>query len=153
MVNRYNKFGMASFHYVSGAPWQLFQPLCDFIDKEGFPEGSFHMKSVPANLLSPATWKDLLKLVGDATVEQKLAQISNIMTRFPGRKFILVGDSGEHDPEIYQQLQNTFGDQITKIVIRDVVDSRHSTPGRLDGMSVISQRHKKTHYNRGDYVQ
>jgi hypothetical protein len=140
MVDRYKEVGQASFHYVSGAPWQLFQPLSDFLVKKGFPEGSFHMKSVPTNLLSPTTWEDLLKLAGDATVEQKLAQITEIITRFPQRKFILVGDSGEHDPEIYQQLQEKFGDQIEEIVIRDVINSRHNNPDRLAGMSIIPAR-------------
>ncbi|MFW2368769.1 MAG: phosphatidate phosphatase App1 family protein [Desulforhopalus sp.] len=140
MVDRYKEVGQASFHYVSGAPWQLFQPLSDFLVEKGFPEGSFHMKSVPSNLLSPTTWHDLLKLTGDATEEQKLSQISEIMTRFPLRKFILVGDSGEHDPEIYQQLQEKFGDQIVEIVIRDVINSRNNTPERLAGMSIIPAR-------------
>lgn len=140
MVDRYKKISTASFHYVSGAPWQLYQPLYDFLTREGFPEGSFHMKSVPTNLFSLTTWKDLLKLIGDATVEQKLSQISKIITRFPEREFILVGDSGEHDPEIYQQLRDRFGDQVREIVIRDVINARQTTPSRLEGMSVIPAR-------------
>lgn len=140
MVNTYKNFKGASFHYVSGAPWQLFQPLSDFIVKEAFPEGSFHMKGVPTNLLSPGTWRDLARLTGDATVDQKLQQISEILIRFPERKFILVGDSGEHDPEIYRHLQTRFSDQVKKIIIRDVVNSRHLSSGRLRGMSVIPAR-------------
>jgi len=140
MIDSYKALGLACFHYVSGAPWQLYRPLSEFIEKEEFPEGSFHMKNVPTNLISPTTWRDLLKLTGDATVEQKLSQIATIMSRFPGRKFILVGDSGEHDPEIYRQLQDRFGDQVQEIWIRDVVNARHTTPGRLNGMKIIAAR-------------
>lgn len=140
MIDSYKSLDLACFHYVSGAPWQLYRPLSEFIEKEDFPEGSFHMKNVPTNLLSPATWRDLLKLTGDATVEQKLSQIATIMSRFPGRRFILVGDSGEHDPEIYRQLQDRFGDQVQEIWIRDVINARHTTPDRLDGMKIIAAR-------------
>lgn len=141
MIDSYKNLGLvASFHYVSGAPWQLYRSLSEFIEKEEFPEGSFHMKNVPTNLLSPVTWRDLLKLTGDATFEQKLSQIATIMSRFPERKFILVGDSGEHDPEIYRQLQDRFGDQVQEIWVRDVVNARHTTPDRLDGMKIIAAR-------------
>jgi len=95
------------------------------------------MKSVPKNLLSPSTWRDLLKLVGDATVEQKISQISELMYRFPERKFIFVGDSCEHDPEVYGQLRDTFGDQVQEIWIRDVVNERQTHPERLTGMKII----------------
>ena len=62
------------------------------------------------------------------------------MSRFPERRFILVGDSGEHDPEIFHQLRGRFGDQVEEIWIRDVVNARHTTPERLSGMNVIAAR-------------
>ena len=139
MEDFYTSLGSASFHYVSGSPWQLYSPLGDFMAGT-YPEGTFHMKNVPTNLLSPKTWKDLLKLTGDATIEQKLIQITEIIRRFPNRQFILVGDSGEHDPEIYRQLQDRFGDQVQEIWIRDVVNVRHTTPTRLVGMRIIAVR-------------
>ena len=126
-----------SFHYVSGGPWQLFKPLFQFVIDEGYPEGSFHMKSVPKNLLSPNTWNDLFELLGDATVNQKISQISELMHRFPERKFILVGDSGEHDPEVYAGLRESFGSQIKEIWIRDLVNARAENPDRLAGMRII----------------
>ncbi len=140
MIDRYKPLGTACFHYVSGAPWQLYEPLSEFIHNEDFPEGSFHMKNVPTNLLAPTTWKDLLKLIGDATVTQKLRQISTIMRRFPERRFILVGDSGEHDPEIFHGLRGRSGNQVEEIWIRDVVNARHTTPERLSGMNVIAAK-------------
>jgi phosphatidate phosphatase APP1 len=137
MANRYKNLGNASFHYVSGTPWQLYRPLSNFIKEEGFPEGSFHMKSVPKNLLSLTTSKQLFKLIGDATVDQKVAQLVEILERFPEREFLFVGDSGEHDPEVYSQLRNTFGDQIKEIWIRDVVNERNTNPDRLHQMRII----------------
>jgi len=137
MADRYRNLGNIPFHYVSGGPWQLYRPLNEFIRESGFPPGSFHMKSVPKNLLSPTTWKSLIKLIGDATVEQKIVQISEILQRFPERQFILVGDSGEHDPEVYSHIRDTFGGQVREIWIRDVVNASNVNPKRLHNMVVI----------------
>jgi len=137
MEGFYNSFDNASFHYVSGAPWQLYRPIANFME-ETYPEGTYHMKNVPTNLLSPTTWKDLLKLTGDATIDQKLVQITEIIKRFPDRQFILVGDSGEHDPEVYRQLRNTFPKQVGDIWIRDVVKAQDFAPERLTGMNIIA---------------
>jgi phosphatidate phosphatase APP1 len=46
--------------------------------------------------------------------------IEAILDRFPERKFILVGDSGEHDPEVYAALLRQRPEQILKIYIRNV---------------------------------
>jgi len=141
MAESYQAMDNTVFHYVSGGPWQLFQPISEFIEKEGFPEGTMHMKSVPKNLLSPKTWQDLYKVIkGGATVNQKLLQIGEILQHFPKRKFILIGDSGEHDPEIYRKLKESFGDQIQEIRIRDVVNAREFNPESLAGMTIIEAK-------------
>ncbi|MBN2381518.1 DUF2183 domain-containing protein [bacterium] len=33
-----------TFHYVSGSPWQLYQPLLDFFQSSGLPAGSVQLK-------------------------------------------------------------------------------------------------------------
>ncbi|KAL0088171.1 hypothetical protein F4703DRAFT_1735241 [Phycomyces blakesleeanus] len=53
-------------------------------------------------------------------MQHKLDVIPRIIQDFPKRKFILIGDSGEHDPEIYQEIYRQFPDQIIKVFIRDV---------------------------------
>jgi hypothetical protein len=133
----------AAFHYVSGGPWQLYEPLWEFLveGEGGFPEGSIHMKNIRKNLLSADSWEDLHELAGgDATFNQKVAQISEILERFPGREFILVGDSGEKDPDVYRHIRESFPEQIREIRIRDVVNERERNPERLSGMTVIEAR-------------
>ena len=140
MAKMYQGLGEASFHYVSGGPWQLFKPLASFLwgPSGGFPEGSFHMRNVRKNVLSLDTWKDLLELFdGDATREQKVSQISEIMSKYPARTFILVGDSGEYDPEVYNDIRALFPQQVQEIFIRDVVNDRELRPERLAGMTVL----------------
>jgi len=131
----------ASFHYVSGGPWQMYGPLSEFLigNKGGFPEGSFHMKSVRTNLFSNSSWKDLTDLVtnSEQTFGHKVAQISVILMHFPRRRFILVGDSGEKDPEVYRAIRAKFPEQVQEIWIRDIVNDRELRKDRLAGMRII----------------
>lgn len=135
MRDRYLGLGDVSFHYVSGSPWQLFGLLHKFlIEQGGFPTGTFHMKSLRTSPLDlPNFIRDLKNFVTgrNATKEQKISQISALMGNLPRRKFTLIGDSGELDPEVFTELRQTHGAQIEKIVIRDVVDARHQAPERL----------------------
>ena len=46
--------------------------------------------------------------------------IEPILRAYPNRDFVLVGDSGEKDPEVYGELARRFPRQIMSIHIRSV---------------------------------
>ncbi len=103
----------AVFHYVSASPWQLYVPLAEFLQAAGFPHGSFHLKDFHG------VGKGFVELF--ATPERTKRQaIEPILAAFPDRKFVLVGDSGERDPEIYAALAREHPEQVARIVIRDL---------------------------------
>lgn len=113
MADVYGKWSSlgAAFHYVSSSPWQLFGPLTKLLEGSGFPEGSIHLR--------PFRLRDHMfrrVLVGRKQV--KLSSLLLLLAEFPGRKFILVGDSGEFDPEIYGICARRHPDQILRIFIR-----------------------------------
>ncbi len=135
MRERYLKFveeagpaGDVCFHYVSGSPWQLYELLARFlIDESRFPAGTFHMKNLRKNLLEPGALDTIKAFAvgGDlATLDQKVRQITQLMLNLPGRRFILVGDSGEKDPEVYRAIRELFPAQVQKVFIRDVLAER-----------------------------
>ncbi len=141
MRDRYVAYGDAvDFHYVSGGPWQLYRALANFlIEESGFPKGTFHMKNIPKNLAASETWLAWFNLVsGDYTVEHKKAEITALIEACPNRRFILIGDSGERDPEIFAAVREQFPDRIEEIMIRDVRGDA-GVPGssRLHDMTVI----------------
>jgi phosphatidate phosphatase APP1 len=105
----------AQFCYVSASPWQLFVPLSEFVHSNGFPAGAFTLKTF--------RWQDesFLKLF-EGPERYKPAVIEPLLKRFPRRQFVLVGDSGEKDPEIYAELARRYPSQIARILIRDVTD-------------------------------
>ena len=103
----------ASFHYVSASPWQLYEPLAEFTATNGFPAGSWHMKQFR---VKDGSFLALL----DSPEKYKPAVIEPMLRQFPKRRFFLVGDSGERDPEIYGALARKFPQQVHRIFIRDV---------------------------------
>ncbi len=112
LYRRWADQGVA-FHYVSASPWQLYQPLAEFCAVEGFPAGSFHLKLF--RLKDSSAWAFL-----GPQDRYKSGVIQRILADFPGRRFILVGDSGEQDPEIYGAIARKHPDQIERILIRNV---------------------------------
>jgi len=103
----------AVFHYVSASPWQLYPSLSEFVNRHGFPPGSFHMRLFR---LKDQTFLDFLA----SSEPYKTSTIESILRTYPQRRFILVGDSGEKDPEVYAELARRFPEQVMHIFIRDV---------------------------------
>ena len=100
-------------HFVSSSPWQLYSPLREFSEQVGFPWATFNLKMV--------RFKDetILNLFKKGT-ETKPAQIEPYLKYFPRRQFILIGDSGEQDPEVYAGLMKKYPQQIVRVYIRSV---------------------------------
>ena len=145
MAGEYASLANTSFHYVSGGPWQLYQPLSDFLSGEGFPSGTFHLNYFPKNFLARDTRMLLVDSIAGSlgrTYDHKVEQISRLMTRFPKRKFILVGDSGELDVEVYRRMKDLFADQVHEIWIRDVVNDEAVNKFRLDTVDRIIKPEK-----------
>jgi phosphatidate phosphatase APP1 len=91
----------------------LYEEIADFFLKEGFPEASFHLKSIR---LKDRT---LMSLFADP-MESKISKISGIIDKYPNRTFVLVGDTGEKDPEVYGALCRAYPDRIDRVCLRDV---------------------------------
>ncbi|MGE0607061.1 MAG: App1 family protein [Pirellulales bacterium] len=111
----------ASFHYVTAAPWQLYEPLSEFLTQQEFPRGTFDMKDFR---LKDSTIRNLW---ADADTLKRQA-IEPLLARFPRRRFILVGDSGERDPEIYGHIARAHPQQVMAIFIRDVTGEPSTHP-------------------------
>jgi hypothetical protein len=126
------KRGDVAFHYVSASPYQLYGPLRDFVEAERFPRGTFFLK--------PFRVKDssLLDFLGRQD-DFKLNTIQPILADFPHRKFILVGDSGEQDPEIYAELARRNPRQIEHIYIRNTTNEPSTAPRYADAFHHLDQ--------------
>ncbi len=95
--------------YVSHSPWNLYRYLAFFLKNSNFPQGPILLRS----------FADIRKRKkGDLPQKQK--EILNILKTYPKLSFILIGDSGEHDADIYMAIANQFPKQILAIYLRTV---------------------------------
>ncbi|MFK8079944.1 MAG: App1 family protein [Granulosicoccus sp.] len=99
------------FFYVSSSPWNLFEFLDDFMHLNDITTGPLLLRDFGI---------DKTKLVAGPHKRHKLAQIRTVLEFYPDLRFILIGDSGQHDPEIYSLVVEEFPDRILCIYIRDV---------------------------------
>ena len=118
MSDLYNSWSKnaISFHFVSSSPWHLYSPLEEFLNNKNFPWATLNLKMMRLKD------KTILNIFKKGT-ETKPKQIIPILKRYPGRKFILVGDSGEQDPEVYAALLRKYQNQIIKVLIRNVTNA------------------------------
>ncbi|RMZ91748.1 hypothetical protein DV736_g996, partial [Chaetothyriales sp. CBS 134916] len=97
-------------HYVSNSPWQLYPLLKSYFALAGLPNGSFHLKQ----------YSGMLQGIFEPAAERKKGSIERIMADFPDRKFILVGDNGEADLEVYIDAVLAHPHQVLAVFIRNV---------------------------------
>lgn len=99
-----------SIHYCSNSPWQLFPVLASFFKLVGLPPGSLHLKQ----------YSGMLQGIFEPVAERKKSTLDRLLKDFPERRFLLVGDSGEADLEVYTDLALQNPGRVLAIFIRDV---------------------------------
>ncbi len=119
-----------AFHYVSASPWQLAPSLCEFFSVAGLPAGSMHLKLFRLKDSTPLGRFPSRK-------RSKRRAIERILADFPGRRFILVGDSGERDPEVYAAVARRYPEQVMSVLIRQVAARapREKVLSRIDRLA------------------
>lgn len=118
------KMGTTAFFYVSGSPQNLYVRLQSFLQNNGFPGGPILLKNIGEDSLF-------------SQADYKLRRIERILAAFPLMRFVLVGDSGERDPEIYLEIQKRHPAAIIAIVIRKVAGLKHLQPERCKNCTLV----------------
>ena len=104
--------------YVSSSEWNLYDLLVSFCMHQQIPKGPFLLREVKINFSK--LWKS-----GQGSHNHKLDKIRRIIGFYPEMEFILIGDSGQHDAELYHQMAIECQGRVKTIYIRDVRRSRH----------------------------
>ena len=115
-----SKLGV-KFHYVSNSPWQLYATLANYLSLAGLPSGSIHLK----------LYSGMLQGIFEPVAERKKGTMDRLARDFPERKFILIGDSGEADLEVYTDFVVENPGRVLAVYIRDVTTS--GLAGNADG--------------------
>lgn len=104
-------------HYVSSSPWQLLPWIDELLQVQQFPAGSLHLRNFRLRT-------HMLQKVIRFRRSGKGAAIRMLLKKFPQRRFLFVGDSGEKDLEIYRKLAIKHRTQSLGIFIRNLPDHR-----------------------------
>ncbi|MGZ8295066.1 MAG: App1 family protein [Telluria sp.] len=109
--------------YVSSSPWHLFGPLTEFMRVQGIPTGPLMLRELGLS--------QLFKLTQHSN--HKLDKIELILSMYPGLQFVLIGDSGEQDPEIYTEVVRRHPKSVRVIYIRNV----NPDPSRIEALDKL----------------
>ncbi|HEX2979929.1 MAG TPA: phosphatase domain-containing protein [Anaerolineaceae bacterium] len=103
---------MNPLFFVSSSPWNLYDLLVEF----------FHLQDIPSGpVLFLRDWgiteEEILPL-HHRTYKAKM--IRQMLDFYPNLPFILLGDSGQEDPEVYAEVAKEYADRILAAYIRNV---------------------------------
>jgi phosphatidate phosphatase APP1 len=115
LVEGVQEGGPNPIFFVSGSPWNLYDLLIEFMELQSIPRGPLLLKDFG---FGPG------KLLKTDTQEHKLGCIRPILDLYPKLPFILIGDSGEKDPEIYREVVREYPGRILAIYIRQIASGR-----------------------------
>lgn len=118
------------FFYVSSSTWNLYDLLEEFLAINGLPTGPLLLRDLEFSL------DNLLSFTHE---QHKLSHIRPIIDGYPDLPFILVGDSGQRDAEIYHQLAREYPDRILAIYIRNVMPTDFAQRQRLNAIAAAVQ--------------
>ena len=131
------------FHYVSNSPWQLYPVISKYFQMAGLPSGSFHLKQ----------YSGMLQGIFEPVAERKKSTLDKIARDFPERRFILIGDSGEADLEVYTDFVLENPGRVIAVFIRDVTTTEDTRIFRsVYGIQIGPLLHRPPH-NEAAHIQ
>lgn len=102
--------------YVSSSPWNLYDVIEEFLEAQQIPMGPLLLRDWD---LGPSVLRN---------AAYKTGVIREILTTYPALPFILVGDSGQEDPEIYADIVAAYPGRILAAYIRSVRQDPERSP-------------------------
>ncbi len=114
--------------YVSTSPWNLFDLLLEYINIQGFPQNpTLYLRDwgITSDELLPVD-----------NFDHKNLFIHLVLELFPDMRLILIGDSGQQDPEIYAGVAEEFTGRILAIYLREIT----GRPARIDSVHRLRAR-------------
>jgi len=96
--------------FISGSPEQLFTPIEKFLEYNHFPQHITILKHIHGDNKDPLFDQ----------FAYKIDKIENLITLYPKMQWVLFGDSGERDKEVYKFIKKKYPSSIRAYYIRDI---------------------------------
>ncbi|MFC0533715.1 App1 family protein [Phytohabitans kaempferiae] len=111
----------APIFYLSTGAWNVAPALTRFLSRHLYPLG-------PLLLTDWGPQRDRIFRSGKA---HKLAALRRLTQEIPWVKWLLVGDDGQHDPEIYRTFAESHPDHVAAVAIRTLSPTQTVLAGHL----------------------
>ncbi|APF40585.1 App1 family protein [Neomicrococcus aestuarii] len=99
--------------YLSTGAWNVAQTLQRFLKRNLYPKGPLLLTD----------WGPTEGRWFRSGMQHKVNQLRRLADEFPDVKWLLIGDDGQHDPEIYAEFARRYPDHVRAIVIRQLTPS------------------------------
>ena len=103
--------GQNPLFFLSSSPWNLYDLLAEFFDLQEIPRAPIFLRDWGI------TRSEILPTENRA---HKMAVLRRLFDFYDGLPFILIGDSGQQDPEIYREVVATYPGRVLAVYIRSV---------------------------------
>lgn len=110
-----------AFFYVSTGSWSFYSMLEQFIELRDFPPGPIFLTD----------WGPTERYLRRSGAEHKRAAVRRLFEAYPGMRFVLIGDSGQRDPVIYEEMAREFPGRVLAALIRQVGADDHERNSSL----------------------
>ncbi|HYG01475.1 MAG TPA: App1 family protein [Chryseosolibacter sp.] len=130
----------ASPIYLSNSEQNLYPMIYRFLIHNKFPTGPLFLKQLRS------LWDLMLNVKFPVKNTHKISTLEDLMMLLPDKKFVLMGDNTQHDLQIYLSLVDKFGDRISSIVIRKVIESKHDNALIEKSSDTLKQHHIQLYY-------
>jgi phosphatidate phosphatase APP1 len=127
------------FFYVSSSPWNLYGFLTQFMELNRIPHGPLFLKDLGI---------DASKFIDSGHKTHKLDAIAGILRFYPDHRFLLMGDNGQQDVEIYAEVVEAFPQRVAAVFIRDVT-GECAAGTKADLLAQMAAQGVQTHCAKG----
>lgn len=99
------------FWYISSSAWNMYDYFEGVWAVNELPLGTFMLRDLGV---------DKEKFIKSSHGDHKLGSIEEVLTNAPHTTFLLIGDTGQRDPNIYHEVALKHPERIAAVYLRDV---------------------------------
>jgi phosphatidate phosphatase APP1 len=108
--------------YLSTGAWNVARAISRFLNRHGYPRGPLLMTD----------WGPTTEGWFRSGQAHKRGELRRLVRDFPQLRWVLVGDDGQHDPQLYEELADEMPEAVRMVLIRELTAVEqvltHGTP-------------------------
>ncbi len=109
LMARLSDEGRNPVHYVSSSPWNFHGFLAEVLERNGLPRGPMFLRDYGISET---------QFITGTHGDHKGSAIDVVLAALPDLPFVLIGDTGQHDAEVYLAAAKRHAGRIQRVILR-----------------------------------